>query len=70
MKQRVSLFTCLLLAALFSFGQTRFITDFKSLSTSGSVKVELIKSSAPKIEYKMLKGKDEDLITEVKNGKN
>lgn len=69
MKQRVSLFTCLLLAALFSFGQTRSITDFKSLSTSGSVKVELIKSSAPKIEYKMLKGKDEDLITEVKNGK-
>lgn len=69
MKQRVLLITCLLLIAIFSFGQTRSVTDFNSLSTAGSVKVELIKSSAPKIEYKMLKGKDEDLITEVKNGK-
>jgi Putative auto-transporter adhesin, head GIN domain len=69
MKQRVSLLSFLLLIAIFSYGQTRTIADFNSLSTAGSVKVELIKSSVPKIEYKMLKGKDEDLITEVKNGK-
>lgn len=69
MKQRISLSICLLLLAIFSFGQTRSIADFNALTTAGSVKVELIKSTTPKIEYKMLKGKDVDLITEVKNGK-
>lgn len=46
-------------------GQTRNISDFSKLKTSGSVKVTLIKASSPSLEYKMTKGDADDLITEV-----
>lgn len=48
---------------------TREISNFDRISVSSSVKVELIKADAPKLEYKMTSGSDEKLITEVKNNR-
>lgn len=57
-----------LFAALSIFGQTRKVNNFSTLSTSGGVKVELIKSNEEKLEFTMQKGDASDLITEVKEG--
>lgn len=46
--------------------QSRDIPNFSAISASTSVSVTLIKADAPAIEYRMIKGKDENLITEVK----
>ena len=51
-----------------SFGQSKSLSAFTSISTSGSVSVELIKGASPKAEYTILKGNEEDLIIEVNNG--
>ena len=65
--------TTTLIIALFltiSLGaQTRQIGDFTGIKVSTSVSVKLVKADAPKIEYKMIKGDESSLITEVK-GKN
>jgi Putative auto-transporter adhesin, head GIN domain len=68
MKQRILLLASFLLLAIFTFAQSRSISAFNAVSAAGGVKVELIKSTSPKIEYKILKGNESDLITEVKNG--
>ncbi|MBP6398005.1 MAG: DUF2807 domain-containing protein [Saprospiraceae bacterium] len=42
--------------------------NFVSVYTGGDVKVELIPAATAKIEFKMLKGSADDLITEVSGG--
>jgi uncharacterized ferredoxin-like protein len=54
--------------SVLSIGQSKTLSAFTSIATSGSVSVELIKGSAPKAEYTILKGNEEDLFIEVKNG--
>ncbi|MEM9547423.1 MAG: head GIN domain-containing protein [Bacteroidota bacterium] len=65
--------TFVLLITLFAIstnGQTiRNVDSFNQLSASSSVKIKLIKSNEQKIEFKMTKGDESNLITEVKNGK-
>lgn len=52
------------------YGQsTRSVGNFKEVSASSNVSVKLIKSDMQKVEFKMTTGDEEDLITEVKNGK-
>ena len=61
---------CLSISATNIFAQsTREISDFDRISVSSSVKVELIKGDSPKLEYKMLSGNEDKLITEVKNNR-
>ncbi|MBK8698819.1 MAG: DUF2807 domain-containing protein [Saprospiraceae bacterium] len=48
--------------------ESRKIGNFVSVYTGGDVRVELIHSNEPKVEFKMLKGKETDLVTEVKGG--
>jgi hypothetical protein len=47
--------------------QTKNLSSFTSISTSGSVQVELVKSDVTKAEYTILKGKTEDLDIHVAN---
>lgn len=49
-------------------GQSKSLSPFASIATSGSVSVELIKGSSPKAEYTIQKGNEEDLFIEVNNG--
>lgn len=58
----VGLFSCL------SFAQSKLLPAFTSISTGGSVSVELIKGETPKAEYIIQKGNKEDLYIEVKDG--
>ena len=61
---------CLLLivfAINTGIAQSKSLPAFSSISTSGSVKVELIKGDESKADYTILKGKEEDLLIEVKN---
>ena len=62
--------TATLLFALFISvsinAQTRQIGNFTGIKVSTSVSVKLVKADSPKIEYKMIKGSDSDLITVVK----
>ena len=62
--------TATLLFALFISisidAQTRQIGNFTGIRISTSVSVKLVKADSPRIEYKMLKGDDSSLITEVK----
>jgi hypothetical protein len=62
--------TATLLFALFISisisAQTRQIGNFTGIKVSTSVSVKLVKADAPKIEYKMIKGDDSALITEIK----
>ncbi|MDF1697048.1 MAG: DUF2807 domain-containing protein [Saprospiraceae bacterium] len=46
---------------------SRDIGNFDRIAVSTSVKVELIKSNTPNLEFKMLSGNEDHLITEVKN---
>ena len=46
----------------------RNVDDFSRIKVSNSVKVKLIKSDQPKVEFKMITGDEEDLITKVKDG--
>jgi len=46
--------------------QTRQIGNFTGLRVSANVSVKLVKADAPSIEYKMIKGNESSLITEVK----
>lgn len=46
-------------------GQSRTISNFSSIKVSTNVSVKLVHASSPKIEYKMIKGSEDDLITEV-----
>lgn len=50
-----------------AIAQTRSISDFDAIKTSGNVNVKLVKADSPSIEYKMIAGNENDLITEVKN---
>lgn len=53
-----------------TFGQSiREVASFDKISASASVKVKLIKSDVQKVEFKMTRGDEEDLVTKVKNGK-
>ncbi|MFT6335208.1 MAG: hypothetical protein ACI86M_000085 [Saprospiraceae bacterium] len=46
--------------------QTRQIGNFTGIKVSSSVSVKLVKADYPKIEYKMIKGDESALITEIK----
>lgn len=46
-------------------GQSRTIDNFSSIKVSTNVSVKLVHASSPKIEYMMIKGSEDDLITEV-----
>jgi len=46
--------------------QTRQIGNFTGIKASTSVSVKLVRADSPRIEYKMIKGEDADLITEIK----
>jgi hypothetical protein len=46
-------------------GQTIDVDPFTSIKTSGNVTVELIKGTAPKAEFTIIKGREEDLIIKV-----
>lgn len=72
MKNIVSVNFIFLFSLVFSvaYGQSiRNVGDFNKLSVSASVKVKLIKADEEKVEFKMTRGDEEDLITEVKNNK-
>lgn len=57
-------------AMIMSYGQNvRNVDQFNKISVSTSVKVKLIKSDKQKIEFKMITGDEEDLVTKVKNNK-
>ncbi len=62
--------TATLLFALFLTvsinAQTRQIGNFTGIRASTNVSVKLVKSDSPSIEYKMIKGDESTLITEVK----
>jgi hypothetical protein len=67
--KHISIITVLLIAMTFAFkseAQSRSISDFSKISISGNVGVKLIKSDTQKLDYKMIKGSESDLITEVK----
>jgi len=52
------------------YGQSiREVGDFNEVSASANVSVKLIKSDVQKVEVKMIRGNEEDLITKVKNNK-
>lgn len=58
-----------LMSAIIAFGQTsRNVNDFAAVSISGDINAELIKASAPRVEIKMIKGQETDLVTEVSSG--
>jgi DUF4097 and DUF4098 domain-containing protein YvlB len=53
-----------------AYGQsTRSVDYFDQISVSASVNVKLIKSDVQKVEFKMISGDEESLVTEVKNKK-
>ncbi len=56
-----------LFLAVFVTAQSKNLPEFTSISTGGSVQVELVKGSSPKAEYTIIKGNKEDLFIEVKN---
>ncbi len=62
--------TATLLIALFISvsisAQTRQIGNFTGIKVSSGVSVKLVKADSPKIEYKMIKGDESALITEIK----
>ncbi len=64
------LFSILLVGFLscMSIAQSKSLPAFTSVSTGGSVNVELIKGDSPKAEYTIQKGNVEDLFIEVKDG--
>ena len=67
---RINLIFLFFLVFSFAYGQTtRTVGNFNKVSASSSVKVKLIKSNEQKVEFKMTRGNEEDLITEVKNNK-
>lgn len=47
--------------------QSKNLSEFSSISTSGSVQVELIKGNTTKAEYTIIKGNEDDLFIDVKN---
>lgn len=53
-------------ASEISFAQSKSLSSFTSISTSGSVQVELVKGDSPRAEYSIVKGNAEDLFIEVK----
>lgn len=61
---------CIFTFAIFVCGQamtqSKSLPSFTSISTSGSVQVELVKSSVSKADYTILKGDEDDLYIEVK----
>lgn len=68
----LSSISTIFIALLFTINctaQSRSIGNFSTIQVSASVSVKLVKADAPNIEYKMIKGSDSDLITEIK-GKN
>ncbi|MFZ1750774.1 MAG: head GIN domain-containing protein [Saprospiraceae bacterium] len=60
----LSIFTLLQWSAI---GQSVHLPAFDAISTSGSVKVELIKSNTTRADFEIIKGDKEDLVIEVKN---
>jgi len=61
-----TLATIMILGSLSINAQTRDIPNFTAISASTSVSVTLVKADSPSINYRMIKGNAEDLITEVK----
>lgn len=64
------LFSILLVVFLscMSIAQSKSLPAFTSITTGGSVNVELIKGDSPKAEYTIQKGNVEDLFIEVRDG--
>jgi len=67
-KYLLSVLVLLISSSFTLFAQSKNLAEFTSISTSGSVQVELVKGSSPKAEYTILKGNEEDLIMDVKSG--
>jgi len=65
-KHLVSIFFSMCLIT-FVNAQSKSLSEFSSISTSGSVQVELVKGSSPKAEYTIIKGNEDDLFIDVKN---
>ncbi len=51
------------------YGQVRNIGNFTAIEASTNVAVKLIKADSPRIEFKMLRGNEKDLITKIKENK-
>ncbi len=62
-------FSILFFLCVYTFvtAQSKNLSEFTSISTSGSVQVELVKGNSPKAEYTIIKGNKEDLFIDVKN---
>jgi hypothetical protein len=67
MKLKSCLFIIILSQQMMAQTQ-RNVGTFSAVSTAGDLRVELIKSSTPKVEITMLKGKESDVITTVSGG--
>jgi Putative auto-transporter adhesin, head GIN domain len=56
-----------LLFNTFVNAQSKNLSAFTAISTSGSVQVELVKGKAQKADYTIIKGNEDDLFIDVKN---
>lgn len=63
---RLFIFTFAIFVCGQAMTQSKSLPSFTSISTSGSVQVELVKSSVSKADYTILKGDEDDLYIEVK----
>lgn len=70
MKNPISLLTFIFLFLFSSqlVSQSRDVGNFTGIHASSSVSVTLVKANAAKIEFEMIKGSAEDLVTKVKDG--
>ncbi|MBK9565652.1 MAG: DUF2807 domain-containing protein [Saprospiraceae bacterium] len=66
MMTRLFIFTFAIFVCGQAMTQSKSLPSFTSISTSGSVQVELVKSSVSKADYTILKGDEDDLYIEVK----
>jgi len=55
--------------AVLLIGQTRDIGNFSEIKASASVSIKLVKADKPGLEYKMIKGSADRLITKVEGDK-
>jgi Putative auto-transporter adhesin, head GIN domain len=58
----------LICLSFYSFGQSKELTPFTGVKTSGGLSVELISGPNPKAEYTITRGSEKDLIIEVEDG--
>lgn len=66
MMTRFFIFTFSIFVCGQAMAQSKSLPSFTAISTSGSVQVELVKSSVSKADYAIIKGDEDDLYIEVK----